>query len=157
MKLFSMIALAIVHFACQSGSSDQSDKNNTDQYAYINAVIEKDESIIIDADYVQFLTGDSAIEAAKNAHAADTVIIDGKMQIDVANDYFILNENNKTRKLELSKQIAFDLLLDLDRADSSKVIKDNSFTSFKKIYKDNLFLLSITNNKVGKIKEVFLP
>ena len=153
--LFFIIGVLLL--ACHSNTSDQFNRNSSEQYAYILSIPEKADTIFIDADYVQYLTGDSAIEAAKKKHMADTFTIDGTTHIDVPNDYFILNENKNIRRLALSKQIVFDLLLDLDRADHKEEIKDNSLKSFKEIYKNNLFLLAINNNEVAKIKEVFLP
>ena len=158
MKAVILIFLPLILLlSCQSNSSKQNISGTTEQYAYITNITENTDSTFITANCVQYLTGDSAIEAAKKEHQADTTVIDGKTHIDVPDNYYISDENKKIRRLKLSKQIVFDLLLDLDRVDPAKKIKDNSLISFRKIYKDNLFLLSISNNEVVKIKEIFLP
>ena len=88
---------------------------------------------------------------------SDSFTINGKTHIDVPNDYFILNESKKIRRLKLSENAVFNLLLWLDRVDPEKEVKDNSLESFKRIYKEGLFLLTTSNDELIKIEEVFLP
>ena len=78
------------------------------QYSKINEVIKNGDTTFINADYIQFLTGQIAIDAAIKYHQADTFKTqDGKTHIDVPNDYFIVNENKKIRRLEIDKNCAF--------------------------------------------------
>ena len=131
-------------------------QNIKDEYANIVRIIQKDDTILLDADYIQYLTGDSAIEAAKKAHQADTFqTADGKTHIDVPNDYFIVNESKKIRQLPIAKNCVFDLIINPDR---THVIEDNSLNSLKKIYSDSPFILTLNNDgTIIKIKEVFIP
>lgn len=130
--------------------------NTQEQYANIIHIFQKGDITFLDADYIQFLTGDKAIEAAKKAHRADTFQTeDGKTHIDVPNDYFIVNESKKIRQLPLSKDCVFDLIYNPDRLHP---IEGNSLKSLEKIYKDSPFILTLSNKGiVMKVKEVFLP
>lgn len=78
-------------------------QNTKKQYAVIDRIVQKGDTLIfLDADYIQYLTGHFAIEAAKKAHEADTFKTeDGVTHIDVPNDYFIVNESKKIRHLPL--------------------------------------------------------
>lgn len=165
-------------FSCNSNSSNsttlakddtttktlnKADKTQTEvhtitqeQYADIVRVFQKGDTTFFDADYIQYLTGDAAIEAAKKAHQADTFQTkDGKTHIDVPNDYFIVNESKKIRQLPLSKDCSFDLIINPDR---THPIANNSLKSLQTIYKDSPFILTLDDKgMVVKVKEVFLP
>jgi hypothetical protein len=78
----------------------------------------------------------------------------GKIHVSVPNDYYIVNDSKQIRRLRLSKKIAFELIINPDR---THPITGNSLESFKKIYKDSRFILTIQNNEVIKIKELFVP
>ena len=126
------------------------------QYCDINEVIKSGDTTFINADYIQFLTGQEAINAAISHHQADTFKTDdGKIQIGVPNDYYIVNDNKKIRRLQIDKNCVFHLELNPDRFHE---IKDNSLESLTKIYKDSPFILTLNDkNIVVEIKEVFLP
>ena len=126
-----------------------------EQYANIDSIFQKDRTTFLYADYIQLLTGDAAIEAAKKAHKADTFQIDGKTHIGVPNDYFILNEHKRIRQLPLAKDCEFDLIINPDRM---KPIADNSLKSLQTIYSESPFILTLNDEGVVvKVKEVFLP
>ncbi|HEY6503589.1 MAG TPA: hypothetical protein VIZ28_06390 [Chitinophagaceae bacterium] len=136
--------------------TDKTDNSNETQYAFITDILQNGDSVYLNADYVQYLTGDSAIAAAISEGQADTVQIDGKMHVDVPNDYYILNNNPKLRKLRIDKKCEFDFLLALDRVDIKNV--DNSLSSLKKIYKDAPFILTLNKDEtIVRIEEVFIP
>jgi hypothetical protein len=152
--------------SCNSNSSSKLDTasktqpdtqtNVQEQYAYIASIFQYEDTTFINADYIQYLTGDSAIEAAKKAHQADTFKTeDGKTHIDIPNDYFIVNERKKIRRLPLGDRCVFDLFTNPDRMHP---IADNSLKALEAIYKDGPFVLIINNDGiVVKVKEVFLP
>ena len=127
-----------------------------EQYADIVRIFQKGDTTFLDADYIQFLTGDAAIEAAKKAHQADTFQTeDGKTHIDVPDDYYIVNESKKKRQFPLAKDCIFDLIINPDR---THPIVENSLKSLQKIYKDSPFILTLNDKEiVVKVKEVFLP
>jgi hypothetical protein len=154
---------ALVKSDTTTKSLNIADKSQTDiqtstqeQYANIVRIFQKADTAFVDADYIQYLTGNAAIEAAKKAHQADTFQTeDGKTHIDVPNDYFMVNETKKIRQLPLSKDCSFELIINPDR---THPIADNSLKSLKTIYKDSPFILTLNDKGiVVKVKEVFLP
>ena len=138
-----------------NGSLDNQTKGE-EQYVNIVDIQTKGNTTFLYADYVQFYTGDAAIEAAKKANQADTFQTeDGKTHIGVPNDYFIVNESKKVRQLLLSDNCVFELIINPDRIHP---IDDNSLKSLRKVYKDSLFILTLNDKGVVvKIKEVLLP
>ncbi len=130
------------------------------EYALIIKVVEKDTSTYIIADYIQYLKGQPAIDAAIRAHQADTFETeDGKTHIGVQYNYFIANENKKLRRLKLADTCSFDLYINPDNPDEAHAIKDNSLASLKKIYNNSTPFL-LTFNKQGliiKIKQIIVP
>ncbi len=135
---------------------DETDNSTKIQYAFIADIQQKGDSTFILADYIQYLTGDSAIAAAIREGAADTAQMDGKTIVGVPNDYYIVNSNPKLRNLRIDNLCEFDLLLWLDRVHTEKV--DNSLASLKKIYQDAPFILTLDNEEtVVRIEEVFIP
>ena len=65
------------------------------EFAYVVAVEASDNgTVVVTADYAQFLTGDEAIQAA----IEDGFIVEGEV---VPNDYYIVNENPQLRELVL--------------------------------------------------------
>jgi hypothetical protein len=131
-------------------------QKNKDEYANIVRIIQRGDTVFLEVDYIQYLTGDAAIDAAKKAHQADTFQdANGKTQIAVPNDFFIVNENKKLRQLPIAKDCVFDFILNPERTNA---IEDNSLKSLKKIHTDGPFILTLDNKGfIKKIKEVFLP
>ena len=176
MILRKLILLAFIStlLSCNSDSSNQTPSSKIDttttrvdtgtetrsstqeQYTYIVRIFQKGDIIFLDADYIQYLTGEAAIEAAKKAHQADTLKTeDGKTHISVPNDYFIVNENNKIRQLPLAKDCVFDLIINPGRVNP---IADNSLKSLQIIFKESPFILTLNDSGVVvKIKELFVP
>ena len=132
--------------------------NNNDsikeEHANIIGIVSSNDTVFIDVDYIQYLTGQQAINAAKKNKDADTTGENGKIHVSIPNDYYIVNESKKIRRLKLSEKVAFELIINPDR---THPIIDNSSISFEKIYRDSPFILTISNNEVVKIKELFLP
>lgn len=97
--------------------------------------------IAVDVDYVQMLTGKAAIAAAIKRGDTDTSFDDkGKiLDVYVPNDYYMVNDNTKIRRLVFSKQAAIIFLR------SSPNIKES------------LFELNIKNDTIIRCKEVYLP
>ena len=129
-------------------------KFDSRQYAFIFKINQVGDSVFIDADYIQFLTGQAAIDAAVKAHDADTFKTeDGVTHFDVPNDYYIVNENKKIRRLKLALNVKYDLLLDMH--DDLRIT--NSLEGLKKVYKSSPYILSLYNNEIVGIKEQFIP
>ncbi len=126
------------------------------QYALIVDIRKRNDTSIIDADYIQYLFGQAAIDAAIKAHQADTFkTADGKIHIDFPNDNFIVNENKKIRTLILAKNCFFDLIIN---PDGIPPITDNSVQSLLKVCRGYPFILTLNDdNVVLGIKQVFVP
>jgi hypothetical protein len=126
------------------------------QYVFLVAIYQRNDTLIIDADFVQYLWGQAAIDAAIKADEADTFkTADGKTYFAVPNDIFIVNESKKVRSLILDKNCVIDLIFNPDR---QPPITDNSLSSLKNADKDNPFILTLNNeNVVVGIKQVFVP
>ena len=136
--------------------SDDTIKHTSEKYAFIVGNIQKGDSTYIDADYIQYLTGQSAIDAAVKKHEADTFQTeDGKTHVDVPNDYFIVNDNKKIRRLFLNKNCSIELVIN---PEGIPPIIDNSLQSLKKVDRESPFLLTLNDKGiVTKIKEIFVP
>ncbi len=123
------------------------------QIVLITAINTIEKEIIIDADFVQMLTGKAAIKAAKKTGEAEYDINKKKDTIwYVPNDYFVLNSNNTIRQLKLLPTVAIYLV-----KEGGSVIAKSNIAILKKSFKGRLFRLSIFNNKVIKIVEIYTP
>jgi hypothetical protein len=160
----SAIALSIFFFfGCNNSKVQpvvliQSDLKGqlTEEYCFISAIEKNQESTYIIADYIQFLEGNEAIQVAKARNEADIFrLADGSIKYGVPNDYFIVNENKKLRRLRIAKDAAYDLLI--DNLDRFHPISTNDLNSLVKIYKDNPFVLTLKDGVIIKVKEVFIP
>jgi hypothetical protein len=153
-----LIVSLLVFLSCNSENDKKAPEittTNEDQYAFIKGITEKSDSAWLDLDYIQYLTGDSAISAARRMDDLDSAINpDGTIQVGVTNDYYILNENDKVRRFALALNCKFDLLIDIDRLNG---ITENSLASLKRVYGDSPFFLTIRNGEIIEVKEVFIP
>jgi hypothetical protein len=132
----------------------EENQQTTEQYSLILKVYSDSGKNYVDADYVQYLTGNKAIDEAKKNGDADVFIVGGKKVYDVPNDFYILNKNKTIRKIELSENIKFDLL-NSENLRHSKTT--NTLENFKKNYHDQLYILRLKGNKIIEVKEVFTP
>jgi len=147
-KLFIHFGLLIMFI---NTSIKHESQQTTEQYSLILKVYTENGKNYLDADYVQYLIGDKAIEEAKKNGDADAFIVDGKKIYAVPNDYYIVNKNKTIRKIELSYNPKFNLLI------GENLKGSNTFENFKKNYHDTLYILRLKNNKIIEVKEVFIP
>ena len=114
------------------------------QYCFVKSVYERGDSSYIEADYIQFLMGKDAIDAATKRGDVEMVL----------DDYYIVNENTKLRILPMSK----DVVIQLVTTDDGKSFLENANqSSLSTRLKDGIFVLQINNGLVTKIKQQFLP
>ena len=104
----------------------------------------KADTIAIDVDYVQMLTGSKARAAAiKNGDADTSFDANGKIiDINVPNDYYILNSNKRLVKIVIAPHVSLSLL----HQEGDEVPMS-----------DRLFKVYFKNKKIKKIEEVYLP
>ena len=151
MNTLSFIWIFLISFNCCKNDTNIEQEEN---YCLISSVYLENGKYYIEADYVQYLVGDKAIEAAKKAGDADVKLVDGEQKYSIPNDFYIINENPKLRKLELSKNVKLNLVntYDLKSNDVKSV-----FEYFKNNYNDKVFLLKFNKGKVVEIDEIFTP
>ncbi len=147
-KLFIHFGLFIMFINTLTKDENQQTK---EQYTLILKVYSENGKNYVDADYVQYYIGDKAIEEAKKNGDADVFIANGKKIYAVPNDYYIVNKNKTIRKIELSDNPFFNLLI------SDNLKGSNTFENFKKNYHETLYILRLKNNKIIEVKEVFIP
>lgn len=123
-------------------------------YSLILKVYEENKKSYIDADYIQYFKGDRAIEEAKIRGDADVVIINGQKKYSIPNDFYIVNDNKKIRKLELSENVKINLVntVGLKNSDTKSILD-----YLKNNYDDKIFLLVLSDEKITEIKEIFTP
>lgn len=81
-------------------------------------------------------------------------MINGRKEYDIPGDFYIVNENTKIRKLEVSNKVKIELV-GLNESINENQIK--TFDNLKNDFKNRLFLLTIENDKIIEIKEIFTP
>jgi hypothetical protein len=109
----------------------------------------------IDIDYVQFLTGQAAIDAAK---------ADGKAEKDehgnwyVPNDYYIVNDNPKLRTFEVSPTASIKIV-DLSSGVKLKSITFVQLKTMGPTFADRKLLMhcNVANGIVVALEEQFRP
>jgi hypothetical protein len=151
MNTISFIWVFLISFSfCKNNINIEQEES----YCLISSVYLENGKYYIEADYVQYLVGDKAIEAAKKAGDADIKLVDGEQKYSIPNDFYIINENPKLRKLELSKNVRLNLVnaYDLKGNDVKSI-----FDYFKNNYNDKIFLLKLNKGKVVEIDEIFTP
>jgi len=123
------------------------------QYCFIEKVYEKEGTTYIDADYIQFLMGKPAVEAARKRGDAEPFVRNGDTTWSVPNDYYILNENKKIRSLALKPDFR---LVTVEKPEAKEV---SGVGYLKKYAKDLVFVLTLdaTDSTVTVIKEQYLP
>lgn len=151
MKILSFIWIFSISLnSCKKEINIKQEQN----YCLISSIYVENDKHYIEADYIQYLTGEKAIEEAKKNGDADVFIINGKKEYNIPGDFYIVNENSKLRKLELSENVKIDLIYNND-------LKSNDIKSileyFINNYDEKVFLLVLSGGKVTEIKEIFTP
>ncbi|HEV7330204.1 MAG TPA: hypothetical protein VGN63_04120 [Flavisolibacter sp.] len=130
-------------------------KNLYESYGLIRAIIEERSAVLLKVDFIQLLTGASAVEAAKKQNKAETILQeDGSVTHSVPNDYFLLNRSKQSYILPISQNVQFELIGNLYR---EPPVKLNNLENLKSMYMESLFLLTIKNGQIRKVKEIYLP
>ena len=106
-KLLSVFWIFLISFGCVQKEKNIQVENN---YSLVINIYNENNKHFIDADYIQYFTGKKAIEEAKKRNEADKFIINGQTVYSVPNDFYIVNENDKIRKLEVSNDVKLDYL-----------------------------------------------
>lgn len=154
MMINNLLSILGIFFISFSPCVKEKNIHLSKSYALIQSIYSENEKNYLDVDYVQYYVGDKAIKEAKKRGEADSHVVNGKIVYSVPDDIYIVNENNMIRRLEVSNKVKIELgCCDYPKTEK-KSIKINDF---KNDFKDRLFLLTIENEKIIEIKEIFLP
>jgi hypothetical protein len=142
-------------------NSKEPAKKSQKQMGYIKNVYEKDGENHLDIDYIEWLTGDAALEAMEK---------DGKCPENapclVINDYYIRNNDSQIRTFEISPRVTITMqTFELEKIMDVKWNQCISFRQFKDIYtmddwprlRDVPYIVEIKNQKIIKITEQYIP
>ena len=153
-KIFILSLIIIVCiFSNKAGAQTGMAQKAKSEIAFITAINLMGKNSNIDADFVQMLTGKTAIKAAKKSGEAEYDInAKGDTSWYVPNDYYILNSNKKIRKLLLAPSVNIYLVKD----GGSKVTK-SILPVLRKNYAGKIFKLLIEESKVVRIEEIYIP
>jgi hypothetical protein len=148
-----IMAILICLLATKANAQIDTISKTRQEVVLITAITTSGKDFIIDADFVQMLTGKAAIKAAKKAGEAEYDINKKKDTVwYVPNDYFIANESTKTRKLTITPATSISIIKE-GTAELSKA----TAAQLKRSYEGRLYRLSIANNKVVKLIEIYTP
>lgn len=138
-------------------SVDTQKAPTAEQFSYIKNITREHNKVVIEADYVQMLTGSAAFAAAKKAGLLDTLEDDnGKITLELPNDYFIANDSKQLRKHLLARDCRFEFLPPAQGG--RKIDSLDKVRWLQRIYKNKLFVLTInTANEITHVKEYYLP
>ncbi|MFM2229507.1 MAG: hypothetical protein RL607_765 [Bacteroidota bacterium] len=150
----NILSIWSIIFISFSGCVKEKNIQLNKSYALILNIYNEKGRHYVDADYVQYYVGDDAVREAKKRGEADSHVVNGETIYSVPDDIYIVNENNKIRKMEVSNKVKIELV----GINESKNEKQSiTFDDLKNDFKEKLFLLTIENEKIIEIKEIFTP
>lgn len=76
-------------------------------HAYVRRFYQQGGQYFAKVDYIQFLSGEAAVAAARRKGDAAVDVVNGDTTYSVFNDYYIVNDDSTTRTLRLSDQAKF--------------------------------------------------
>ena len=128
------------------------------KFCYIKKFYQEGNTRYIDADFIQFLFGDKAVAAAKKHNDAEMEVKNGDTTYYVLNDYYVLNENTRIRKLALSPDVAcYTLSYSAPRVMLEKTSLEKLESNYDKNHDNYYILILDKNNVITSIKEQYVP
>ncbi|QNH63505.1 hypothetical protein [Hymenobacter sediminicola] len=76
-------------------------------HGYIRRFYQQGGQYFVDVDYIQFLSGEAAVAAARRKGDAAVDVVNGDTVYSVFNDYYIVNDNPQVRALRLDDEAKF--------------------------------------------------
>lgn len=145
---------------CESTNNFQDTHSfvETNHY-YINSIYEIDSIYFLNVDFIEVLTGDSAIVIAKNRGQAEYEISEqGDTTWFVANDYFIFNEKTDSVKIPIDENCKIVIYISDETTNFQPKEKSINVEELKNYLSgDRIFEIKIANEKVKAIKEFWVP
>ena len=153
-KIFSLITPIIICLTATDAAGQKGTLSKAKQeIALITTVTAQGKNIIVAADFVQMLTGKAAVEAAKKAGEAEYDINKKKDTVwYVPNDFFVLNTNPAIRQLQISPAAQILLV----KTGGSSLVK-SSLPKLKNNFMGKLFRLTLRQNEITKLEEIYTP
>lgn len=163
MRTKKVLIILLIIISC----TEKPDYKNSDNfkpaqtyYCFINRVVGNNSDYFVDVDLIEVLTGDSAVEIAKEIGQAEFEINEsGDTSWFVPNDYFILNTKIDSSLFQLGKDCKIIFYVSDETTNYQLVEKrDISVDNFRKnTLRDKIFEIQISNDIVTVIKEFWTP
>ncbi len=104
----------------------------------------------VSMDLVEFLTGDAAAKAWQERYPDSE-------QDSPDNDYFIVNDNKKLRKLPFAPSVVVKVVGDTGPEATKSIAVTGLEKYFGELLDDTMFWFTVQQGKVTKIEQQFLP
>lgn len=172
MKRVIYFLIPLVFISCTMNKESKTDSDNladtevdvVEMFAFIVDVHLSDKSSI-DLQHIHFLTGDEAIEVAKEAGDVDIFIDEnGEEVYSLPNDYYLFMDDENTYSYKLAADVEFSFI-DYDAANFMEDLKvEKGIESFAKsaFFSDHSksyspFRIELKDGVVQAIYEVYIP
>lgn len=76
-------------------------------HGYIRRFYQEKDRYYVTVDYIQFLSGEAALAAARRKGDAQVEVVNGDTVYSVFNDYYIVNYNSRVRTFRLDEEATF--------------------------------------------------
>lgn len=136
--------------------SNRSDTSKSIKYCTIKKLFNKKGTSFVTVNYIDYLTGDKALEKAKlNGDADYEINKDGDTIHFLNTDHYISNHNTKSITLELISDIKIELW---NYPENNSLFNKVSIQELDSYLSNNpLMILKIKNGIVIEMKEKYLP
>jgi len=139
-------------------SNDKSSQSILKSTCYIDTIYITDDQYYLTISYIEFLTGDKALSAAKKAGEAEMEISNGDTIYYVYDDYYIQYADKQPDTFRISNQPDISIIV----YDSTSWTLQSNMTvhdliSMKFGYKNRPFNVEINNNFILKLSEIYTP
>jgi len=137
-------------------SVDPADEKDSVTYCYITRFYDKDNHHYIDADFIQFYTGDKAVAAARKYGDAQGNVVDGDTVYSVEGDIYLRNDNKRIRSLVIADDAVYKILHNAPKeVVAVEAPREKLLTRYNR---ERIYVLTVSKeNIVTKIKEQYLP
>lgn len=139
-----------------TAKSIEIDVTTEERYAYIKEVFINNSELYVKADYVDYLTGDDAVEAEQRDETY--FVEDGDTVSYVTDGYYISNQNDKLRTFRLSKDVEINIFFVERDSYEIEEIDGASLSQLEEHLENNpLLILHVKEGIIVEIEEQFLP
>lgn len=127
-----------------------------EQYAFLKKMYVQNNQWFCDVEFIDFLTGDAALTAAKKDGVAEKEVDeDGKVTYFVPNDYYIVRKKDASHTLSISPEASIKIMDETGNTENLSVIKVEKLA--KTFHRETPYILNIANKEIKGIREQFIP